>query len=156
MVVIARRSGTAGPVSLEKVSKTTRISRRYLEQLALALKSASLLRSVSGRKGGYALARPAEEIKIGQIIEAAIGPVNVVECVGQPEACLKSDFCECRLVYMLINKGIKEVLHAYSLADLADKKWLEKVSQDLLKGSFPEPGSTNGTPEAGTGGCPVS
>jgi Rrf2 family protein len=119
MVEIAVRPGT-DPVSLGLVAENTKISKRYLDQLALALKTSSLMRSMRGRGGGYQLARPAEEISVGEIIEAAIGPINVVECVQCPELCLKSDYCECRCVYVRINNEIVNVLNNMSLGELAD------------------------------------
>jgi Rrf2 family protein len=119
MVEIAVRPGT-DPVSLGLVAENTKISKRYLDQLALALKTSSLMRSMRGRGGGYRLARPAKEISVGQIIEAAIGPINVVECVRCPELCLKSEYCECRWVYERINSAIVKVLNGMSLAELAD------------------------------------
>jgi len=119
MVEIARKPG-ADLVSLSRVAEDTKISKRYLDQLALALKTSSLMRSMRGRGGGYQLARPAEEICVGEVIEAAIGPINVVECVRCPELCLKSDYCECRWVYVRINNEIVNVLNNISLAELAD------------------------------------
>ena len=67
MAAIAQRGDKDKPISLQKISKRTQISRRYLEQLAMALKGASLLRSISGRRGGYMLSRPAKDIKVGEI-----------------------------------------------------------------------------------------
>jgi len=119
MIEIAKRPGT-DLVSLGHVAENTKISKRYLDQLALALKVSSLMRSMRGRGGGYRLARPAEQISVGEIIEAAIGPINVVECVRCPEICLKSDYCECRWVYERINNEIVKVLNGMSLAELAD------------------------------------
>jgi Rrf2 family protein len=117
MVEIARRPGT-DLVSLGDVAVNTKISKRYLDQLAIALKAHSLMRAMRGRGGGYQIARPAEDISVGQIIEAAIGPINVVECVRRPETCLKSEWCECRWVYEKINDGIVSLLNGMSLADL--------------------------------------
>ena len=120
MVELARRPGL-DPVSLGNVAHNTNISKRYLEQLAMALKASSLMRSMRGRGGGYRLTRPAKDISVGQIIEAAIGPINVVECVQRPEVCPMSDCCECRWVYDRINSEIVNLLNGMSLADLADR-----------------------------------
>ena len=133
MIQIGRLSNNGAPVSLADISKKTSISRRYLEQLAISLKNSQLLRGISGKGGGYVLARPPEDIKIGDIIEAAIGPINIVDCVKQPETCLKTDVCECRLVYVLINNRITEVLNEFSLADLMDKGYLEKLSREIME-----------------------
>lgn len=155
MIVIARRSDGANPISLDRIARTTHISRRYLEQLAMALKGAALLRSVSGRKGGYSLARPAQDISVGQIIEAAIGPVNVVECVGLPGTCIKADLCECRLLYTLINRGIKDVLNEHSLADLADKDWLRRVGPGFAWDALDQNDSEEDGSDGHSGCCPT-
>lgn len=123
MLDIAHHGGSASPVSLSSVSDRTDISHGYLEQLAPALRAARLVKSVAGRHGGYRLAAPASKITIRQIIEASIGPVCIVDCVEDPESCLKAEFCECRIVYSLINQKIAQVLDEFTLEDLLDPSW---------------------------------
>ncbi|HSO22197.1 MAG TPA: Rrf2 family transcriptional regulator [Chondromyces sp.] len=129
MLDVARHGGEDAPVSLASVADRTGISHGYLEQVALALKSAALVRGVAGRHGGYKLAKPAREISIRQIVEATIGPICVVDCIDEPEACLRAEFCECRLVYALINQRIGEVLDEFTLGDLADPHWLNETAK---------------------------
>jgi Rrf2 family protein len=131
MVQIAKQADRNIPVSLNQVAREGELPRRYLEQLVIGLKNASLIRGVSGKVGGYLLTKPAGEIKIGAIIEAAIGPVNIVHCVNEPRQCLKADVCECRLLWVLINGRIADVLNEFSLADMLDKKWYRLMSQQL-------------------------
>ena len=119
MVEIAKQTNDDKKVSLSQVAKSTNLSRRYLEQLAIGLKNASLITGISGKGGGYILAKSSEGIRIGEIIEAAIGPINIVECVLRPEMCIEVDYCDCRWIYQRINERIIEVLNDYSLADLA-------------------------------------
>ncbi len=114
-------------VSLGTVSKNTNISRRYLDQLAIALKSASLVVSSSGRGGGYRLARPSAEINLAEIVEASIGPINIVDCVGNPEVCDKANGCLPREVYALINRRINDAFSELTLAKLADPAILHEV-----------------------------
>ncbi len=132
MIQIARQADRNIPVSLTQVAKQGELPRRYLEQLVIGLKNASLIRGVSGKVGGYCLTRPAGEIQIGAIVEAAIGPVNIVDCVNDPLLCLKADVCECRLLWTLINGRIAEVLNEFSLADMLDKKWYRVMSRRLV------------------------
>lgn len=120
MVEIAKRPG-ADLVSLGVVAENTAISKPYLDQVAIGLKTSALICSVRGRGGGYQLSRPAEEISVRQIIEAAIGPINVVECARRPETCLESGWCECRWVYERINQEITKLLNGVSLAELAHR-----------------------------------
>ncbi len=129
MLDVAKNGGERAPVSLSGVAQRTGLSRGYLEQLALALKNARVLRGVSGRLGGYRLARPAKDITIGEIIEAAIGPICVVDCIEDTASCPLSDYCECRLLYSLINTGIQDVVHGYTLADLLDANWYRRVEE---------------------------
>jgi Rrf2 family protein len=127
MLNVHQLSERQEPVSIAKVAQRAGMSKRYLEKLVAALKRADLLRPVSGRTGGYILARPAQSIRLGEIIEASIGPINIVECVHQPDACWKSDLCECREIYTLINNRITEALNEYTLADMADRTWRERI-----------------------------
>jgi Rrf2 family protein len=119
------------PISLGDVSHHSGISRRYLDQLVVSLKNADLIRGRSGRGGGYTLSRPAEDIKVGEIIAAAIGPMTVSECVTKPDICMQSDFCQCRLLWTLINHRITEALNNCSLADLLDHRWPTKMRVEL-------------------------
>jgi len=131
MLDIARHSDEGSPVSLSTVSERTGISHGYLEQLVPSLRAARLVKSVAGRHGGYRLALPAKAITIRQIIEASIGPVCVVDCVDEPEACGRADYCECRVVYALINQRIAQVLEEFSLEDLLDPSWTKEKGCEL-------------------------
>jgi Rrf2 family protein len=135
MIAVARLSEEETPVSLERVAKTTRVSRRYLEQLVLPLKNQRLLHSVSGRRGGYRLARDAGDIRLREIVEAAIGPISIVDCVAAPGVCEKAEACENRLLYLLVNARICEVLDEYRLADLADQVRLTEICSSLNQDS---------------------
>jgi Rrf2 family protein len=120
MTVFAKHADGGSVVNLNTVAEEAKVSRRYLEQLVIGLKNNALIRGKSGKGGGYALAVPADQIKVRQIMESAIGPINVVECVMNPDICLKSEFCECRVLYSLINRRITSVLDGLVLADLLD------------------------------------
>ena len=149
MLEIARLGGRDAPVSLATVSGRSDLSRGYLEQLALALKNAGLLRGICGKQGGYRLARSTEEITVGQIFEAVTGPVNIVECVDDPASCLRSEYCECRPVYVLMSRRIGEVLHGFTLAQMLEPAWIGSMKKETLASA-----GRSGDPRAGrsTGG----
>jgi len=138
MLDIARHGGDKNPVSLGAVASRTDISRGYLEQVAIALRAASLLRGVPGRQGGYRLTRRAGDTSISQIVEALIGPISLVDCVADPDSCGRSDYCECRVVYHLVNDRIVDVLEAYTLADLMDPKWITAHGKKDVRPIRPE------------------
>ncbi len=138
MVEISRQATEDSPaLSLKEIAETMDVSRRYLEQLAIALKNAVLVRGKQGKGGGYSLARPAGDILVGEIIEASIGPINIVDCVLEPGACNKSDECGCRSIYCDINARIADTLNDLTLEDLAEKDQFEKKKKEanILNGS---------------------
>jgi Rrf2 family protein len=132
MMIVAREGDDGNPINLGQVAKQSSISRRYLEQVAISLKNAGLLKAVSGKKGGHLLTRPAQDIMLDEIIEATIGPINIVDCIADPEACMMLEGCECRALYVLINQKIKESFNAFTLADLADHRIEGIVEKEIF------------------------
>lgn len=131
MLDIYQNSQSGAPVHLKQVANRTELSRGYLEQMVVALKNASLLRGISGRRGGYLLAKPAEEIRIAEVIEAVIGPIGIVNCVTSPDSCNRMDYCDCILLWTLISLHIKQDLNAYTLADMSSKDWRQRVMKQI-------------------------
>ena len=68
------------PVSLSEISNRQNISLAYLEQLFIHLKENKLVRSVRGVKGGYALDKPASEIKLSNIFIAVNEEIKTLNC----------------------------------------------------------------------------
>ena len=68
------------PVSLSEISKRQNISLAYLEQLFIHLKEDKLVKSVRGVKGGYALVKPASEIKLSNIFHAVNEEIKTLNC----------------------------------------------------------------------------
>ena len=68
------------PVSLSEISTRQNISLAYLEQLFIHLKNKKLVKSIRGVKGGYALDRPASEIKLSNIFHAVNEEIKTLNC----------------------------------------------------------------------------
>ncbi len=129
MVEMARLLQTERLVQLKRIAKITGLSGNYLGQLAISLRDAGLLIGVSGKKGGYKLARPAGEITIREIIQAVQGPIFAVDCVAHSDLCLNAEFCEARTIWALISHKIQEILDEYSLADVIGRTWMTDVER---------------------------
>ncbi|MEO1025570.1 MAG: Rrf2 family transcriptional regulator [Pseudomonadota bacterium] len=67
-----------GLVSIIEVSKRQCISDMYLEQLFAKMRRSGVLSAVRGPGGGYRLARPASEIRIGEVLAAVDEPVDAL------------------------------------------------------------------------------
>jgi Rrf2 family protein len=110
-----------GPVQLKMISKDQDISIKYLEQIISMLKSAGIVSSSRGAKGGYFLAKPPNQIKLIECFTCLEGPVATVECVENKEYCPKTKNCVARDVWAEIEKAIVAVLDSVTLQDMVDK-----------------------------------
>lgn len=66
------------PAQLRDVAERQRIPLRFLEQIFQDLKRAGLVDSKRGPRGGYQLARPADAIRVGDVLRALEGPGAIV------------------------------------------------------------------------------
>lgn len=111
-----------GPVLLKDIARRQEISAQYLEHLVAPLIRAGILRSIRGAKGGIALAKPPEEIRLSQVIEVLEGSVAPVECVDNAALCARSAQCVTRDVWGEIKAAIMGVLESLTLKDLMDRQ----------------------------------
>jgi Rrf2 family cysteine metabolism transcriptional repressor len=75
-LVELHRQGAAGPVPIAELARRREIPVQFLEQLFATLRRAGILRSQRGVKGGYTLARPADEITVLELVELLDGPLG--------------------------------------------------------------------------------
>ena len=106
------------PISLREIVARQGVSRKYLEQLFATLQAAGLVRSVRGRRGGYALARPPEAITVRDIYDVAEGAEEVPACDEMP-GLLRAEECVMQDVWAEMHAAMVGVLEGLSLADLA-------------------------------------
>ena len=118
MIEMARRLQTQQLIQLKTVAKITGLSENYLAQLAIPLKSQGIIVGISGKYGGYRLAKPADQIKLSEVIRAVGGPISLADCVANPGICMSSDTCETRLVWLILSASMFDILDNYSIEDL--------------------------------------
>jgi Rrf2 family transcriptional regulator, cysteine metabolism repressor len=70
------RQGATGPVPIAELARRREIPVQFLEQLFATLRRAGILRSQRGVKGGYTLARPADELTVLELVELLDGPLG--------------------------------------------------------------------------------
>jgi Rrf2 family protein len=64
---------TGGLQPIQEIAARRGIPQRYLEQVLLQLKRVGMLMSKRGSSGGYRLARPPDEITVGDVLRAVEG-----------------------------------------------------------------------------------
>ena len=118
MVALALNYGN-GTVLLRDVSRREGISEKYLGQIIIPLKSAGLVLSQRGSRGGYALAQPPEQITVKDVVEAIEGKIAAVLCVHDPQACARATSCVATGVWRQLSADIERSLSSFTLAALA-------------------------------------
>ena len=68
-----------GPVKGERLAEAQDIPLQFLEHILLELKHAGIVRARRGAKGGYWLARPADEVTVADIVRSVEGPIAHVQ-----------------------------------------------------------------------------
>src|SRR5262249_13450827 len=94
-------------VTIEEMAGAYDISRAHLMKLVNALTRAGSLTAVRGRSGGLTLARPADEIGLGDVVRATEPDFALVECFSTGNQCVITQCC--RLPGVL-NEALKAFL----------------------------------------------
>ena len=109
-----------GPIQLGDIAKRQDISVKYLEQILIPLKKARFVDSVRGPKGGHVLARPPEEITVGEIVALLEDGDSLVECTARGEVCGRAGACPTRRVWQEASEAMFDKLKSVTLADLVE------------------------------------
>jgi len=106
--------------SVSSIAARQFISENYLERLIAMLKKAGIVNSVRGAQGGYVLARPAEEISVGEVLRALEGDLNPVDCaeIGG-SLCEGADTCVTKFVWKRIADSINQAVDNLMISELA-------------------------------------
>ncbi|HVW20244.1 MAG TPA: Rrf2 family transcriptional regulator [Opitutaceae bacterium] len=132
-------------VQASELAECEQLPVKFLEQILQTLKEAGYVSSARGKFGGYRLAKPASEIKIGQIVRLIDGPLAPICCVSQTayEKCTCPDEAHCglRMLMLDVRNAIAGILDRYSLADVVEVS-LRKMRRD----GVPLPFSSDAAP----------
>ncbi len=77
------QAGSTTPVPCSKLASNGQMPERFLLQILRSLVTKGILKSTRGVDGGYALARPASEISLREIIEVFEGDGQVTDSIGE-------------------------------------------------------------------------
>ncbi len=100
----------------EEMCVTLRFSLKILGKLV----SAGIVSSYKGNRGGYELARSADEISLKDVIEAVEGPYRMVRCMSEDAPCNRGcmDECAFRRVFCEITQDVERKLAQTTFASL--------------------------------------
>jgi Rrf2 family protein len=111
-----------GPIELKEIAKRESISLKYLEQVIVPLRTAGLVKSVRGSKGGYSLAKPPSDICLNDLIEILEGPLNLIECLNDAKVCQRIPTCVTRDIWKEVSEAIQGIFHSVTLEDMVNRR----------------------------------
>ena len=97
-----------------EISRTYDVSHNHLMKVANALAQDGFIQTVRGRSGGMRLARPADQISVGEVVRRTEEGFELAECSG----CALSPACGLTGVLAKGVQAMMQVFDAYSIADL--------------------------------------
>ena len=119
MTAAARREAGAR-LSANELAQETGVPLPTTQKLMGRLAAEGLLTSVRGASGGFALARPAAEISLVDIVEAVEGPIAMTMCAdGVNHDCVLDAHCRVKPHMGVVGNAIRGALGAVSLTELA-------------------------------------
>jgi Rrf2 family protein len=107
-----------GLILLKDIARRQNISRKYLWQVIDALKSAKLVVSGRGVKGGYRLAKSPDKISLRQIASVMGESLRPVACLEEPGSCRRSEKCAAQDVWCELGNKMNDFLEAITLQEM--------------------------------------
>lgn len=121
LVALAKRA-RGSVVMIDEVSREEDIPKSFLAKIFQSLARAGLVHSVRGTGGGFALARPASQITVLEIIEAIEGPIALQRCLEEKPDCHHMAGCALCGLFAEAQDRLRETFARTSLEELARRQ----------------------------------
>lgn len=113
-VDLAMHSDREHPESLKNIARRRGLSEKYLERIMSSLKKEGIVLSLRGAKGGYCLAKSADVMTAGEVLNASEGLLAPVECLTKETDCgIDCRICPTRMVWeemwVIITESVRKI-----------------------------------------------
>lgn len=115
LIYLASRPGRA---SVGRVAEFYQISANHVAKVVNQLGRLGFVRTVRGIGGGIELGRPADQIRLGEVIAALEGNLHLLECVGTDNVCVIQPGCQLRHVLAEAERRQMDFLNQTRLVDM--------------------------------------
>jgi Rrf2 family protein len=116
------RSGTKGSVTIPEISRAEGITPAYVAKLLRILRRSGFIGSLRGKSGGYSLARPADQIVVGEVLAALGGRLYEADFCdrhsGAEKICTHTVDCSVRSLWQTVQNTLDQVLSKMTLGEL--------------------------------------
>jgi|SRR5690349_597959 len=126
-------AATEEPIKGEKLAEAQDIPLQFLEHILLELKHAGIVRARRGAKGGYWLARQADEVTIADVVRAVEGPIAHVQSAPPESIEYRGNAEHLQEVWIAVRASLRTVLEHVTLADLVSGQLPDEVESLAAK-----------------------
>jgi Rrf2 family protein len=116
------RLGPEGSMTIPDVSRVEGMTQTHVAKLMMILRKNGFIKSTRGHLGGYTLALPADEIRVGDVLTALGGKLyDEAFCgkhAGTNDICTHAVDCSVRSLWQVIQGSVDSVLDKITVADL--------------------------------------
>ena len=110
-------------IRVDDVVRIHGLARPHIVKIVHELGQAGYITTQRGRGGGFRLARPAEEICVGEVVRLTEGPFELVECFNPTKnTCPLIGICKLSRALQDATRAFMAVLDDLNLADIASNK----------------------------------
>lgn len=114
---LTRRNGDA-PVQLKVIAGSCEVSEAFLAKIFQMLAQAGIVKSHRGVKGGFSLARTADDITLREVVEVCEGGIVLNHCLRKVDPCRDTETCAVANVWRTAQDALTGALDRTSLADV--------------------------------------
>ena len=119
LMTAAARYPAGARLSATELAADTGVPLPTTQKLMGQLAGCGLLTSVRGAGGGFALAKPATEISLADIVEAVEGPIAMTVCSEGRNDCALDAHCRVKPHMGIVGNAVRGALGAVRLTELA-------------------------------------
>ncbi len=110
-------------VQVAEVAAVHGIARPHVSKAVHELGRHGFLTTRRGRGGGFELARPADEIVVGDVVRLTEGPLTIVECFDpETNTCPLAGACKLSRAFQRATVAFMDVLDDLTIADIASNR----------------------------------
>ena len=124
-----------GVLTIHDIAQRHHIPLKYLEQILLELKRGGVLESRRGVNGGYTLARPPEQISVGEVLRIVDGAFAESSCIHNEAmggVCVEGQSCGLKQTWRDVQGAVEKILFATSFEDVRKRTLNGRMAEDNL------------------------
>lgn len=126
-------------VPVSDLAKTERLPLKFIEQILFQLRGAGYIETFRGKLGGYRIAKPLQNIRMGELVRLLDGSLAPLKCASETDyehcTCPDEAHCGLRMLMIDLRNAMADVLDRYTLADIVEVT-LRKIRRDGLPDPF--------------------